>query len=119
MRGLDALPNFEGECWRGYNHGTQAQIIDDYQVGRPVQWGAFTSVTTSRAAAESFAPETRVIFKITVTSGRDINTYSFFPYEGEILLSPSARFQVSSHPRTEGGFLVIDLVQSRGVPFVS
>ena len=39
----------------------------------------------SVAAAKAFAPKTRVVFKITVTSGRDINAYSFFPQESEIL----------------------------------
>ena len=117
----------------GYNHGSRAEILAQYQVGRPIQWGAFTSVTTVRkqntkrnailcnairsfyhdrlmtnivefelksihvrkklrnqksngfffpqdkSAAKEFAPDTRVIFKITVTSGRDINAYSFFP----------------------------------------
>jgi hypothetical protein len=53
------------------------------------------------------------------SSGRDINAYSFFPEEGEILLSPSHRFTVSSEPREEGGFTVIDLVQMAGVAFVS
>ena len=70
VKGLAELPNYRGECWRGYNHGTRAQILEQYSVGRPIQWGAFTSVTTSRAAAESFAPETRVLFKIRVTSGK-------------------------------------------------
>ena len=119
VKGLASLPNYAGLCWRGYNHGTQAQILQEYKLGRPIQWGAFTSVTTSRAAAESFTPQSRVLFKIAVTSGRDINAYSFFPHEGEILLSPSARFIVSSEPRTEGGFLVIDLVQAAGNTFVS
>ena len=53
------------------------------------------------------------------SQGRDINAYSFFPHEGEILLSPSARFTVSSEPRTEGSFVVIDLVQAAGNTFVS
>ena len=70
-------------------------------------------------AAKSFAPNTRVIFKITVTSGRDINAYSFFPNEGEILLSPSHRFTVSSEPREEGDYTFIDLVQVAGNTFVS
>jgi hypothetical protein len=119
MTALSKLPDFEGECYRGYNHGTQEQIVREYAVGRPIQWGAFTSVTTSLAAARGFAPNSRVIFKITVTSGRDINAYSFFPQEGEILLSPSHRFTVSSKPREEGGFTVIDLVQVAGTAFVS
>ena len=70
VKGLAELPNYTGECWRGYNHGTRAQILEQYSVGNGIQWGAFTSVTTSRAAAESFAPETRVLFKIRVTSGK-------------------------------------------------
>ena len=73
----------------------------------------------SVGAAKGFAPKTRVVFKITVTSGRDINAYSFFPQEGEILLSPSHRFTVSSEPREEGGYTFIDLVQMAGNTFVS
>ena len=67
MHGLAQLPDFKGVCWRGYNHGSRAAIIQEYQVGRPIQWGAFTSVTTSLDAAKSFAPQSRVVFKITVT----------------------------------------------------
>ena len=142
MTGLNQLPDFSGVCWRGYNHGSKADILSDYRVGRPIQWGAFTSVTTRSAlharlcwckhqtaeqvvlsrsvdAAKGFAPKTRVVFKITVTSGRDINAYSFFPQEGEILLSPSHRFTVSSEPREEGGYTFIDLVQMAGNTFVS
>ena len=52
-------------------------------------------------------------------SGRNINAYSFFPQEGEVLLSPAHRFMVSSEPREEGGFTFIDLVQAAGNTFVS
>ena len=119
MTGLEKLPDFEGDCWRGYNHGTKAEIIRNYPLGRPVQWGAFTSVTTDLDSAKGFAPDTRVIFKIAVTSGRNINAYSFFPQEGEILLSPNHRFTVSSTSREVEGFTVIDLVQTAGNTFVS
>ena len=119
MNGLAELRDFEGECWRGYNHGTRAQILEQYQIGRPIQWGAFTSVTTSLAAAKGFAKKTRVVFKIAVTSGRDVKAFSFFPQEGEILLSPSHRFTVSSKPREEGGYTIIDLVQVAGSTFIT
>ena len=46
MTGLGKLPDFKGVCWRGYNHGTKGEILKQYKVGRPIQWGAFTSVTT-------------------------------------------------------------------------
>eukprot|EP01047_Picozoa_sp_COSAG01_P042531 COSAG01_NODE_3720_length_5764_cov_13.900618_2_plen_364_part_00 len=120
MRGLKSLPDFEGECWRGYNHGTAAQITGQYKLGRPIQWGAFTSVTTSKAAAKQFALGTKILFKIMVTSGRDIKAWSFFANEGEILLSPNHRFTVSSKPREEAdGYTIIDLVQVDGNTFVS
>ena len=75
MTGLACLPDFKGDCFRGYNYGTRAEILETYRLGRPIQWGAFTSVTTSLDAAKRFAPTTRVVFKIAVTSGRDINAY--------------------------------------------
>jgi len=74
---------------------------------------------TSNPVGRIHICDSRVVFKIMVTAGRDINAYSFFPQEGEILLSPSARFTVSSEPREEGGFTFIDLVQIAGNAFVS
>ena len=68
----------------------QATAVAQYKPGRPIQWGAFSSTSTDFDATKSFTDlATGVIFKITVTDGRDINAYSFFPQEGEVLLSPS------------------------------
>ena len=119
MTGFAHLPDFSGECFRGYDHGSKAEILATYRLGRPIQWGAFTSVTTSLDEAKRFASTTRVVFKIVVTSGRNINDYSFFPQEGEVLLSPSHRFTVTSDPREVGGYTFIDLVQMSGNTFVS
>ena len=55
--------------------------------------------------------KTHIVFKIEVTSGRDINPYSLYPQEAEILLLPSHEFTVSSKPRVEHGYTIIDLVQ--------
>ena len=60
-----------------------------------------------------------IIFKITVIDGRDINAYSFFPAEGEVLLSPSHRFIVSSAPYEVDGYTVIDMLQQEGNTFIS
>eukprot|EP01047_Picozoa_sp_COSAG01_P113779 COSAG01_NODE_42477_length_439_cov_3.941176_1_plen_108_part_10 len=35
MKGLEQLPDFKGTCWRGYNHGSRAEILRQYQLGRP------------------------------------------------------------------------------------
>jgi len=117
MVGLGRLPDLKGVCWRGYDHGSKKEILDTQSVGRPIQWGAFTSVATCKDAAKAFAPGTRVVFKITMTSGRDVNPYSFFPQEGEILLSPNHRFTVSSEPYEEAGYTFIDMVQVKGNTF--
>ena len=119
MAAFRQLPDIKATCWRGYNHGTVADILEQYKLGRMIQWGAFSSVTTTLAAAKLFAPRTHVVFKIAVTSGRDIQPYSFFPQESEILLSPNHRFTVSSEPRDEEGYTIIDLVQIEGSTFVS
>jgi hypothetical protein len=120
MKGLEKLPDFEGQCWRGYAHETKEAIVQQYTVGRPIQWGAFTSVTTNLAAAKGFVPDARngIIFMIHVTSGRDVTAYSFLQ-EGEILLSPNHRFRVCSKPREHDGYTFIDLVQEEGSTFVS
>jgi len=43
MTGLEMLPDFEGTCWRGYNHGTREEIIEEYKVGRPIQVSVHSS----------------------------------------------------------------------------
>eukprot|EP01044_Picomonas_judraskeda_P029642 COSAG03_NODE_10348_length_656_cov_0.859964_1_plen_95_part_00 len=66
MCGLGRLPDFAGDCWRGYNHGTREQILKNYPLGRPIQWGAFTpapsgsrsSPFSSAAAALPSVPRT-------------------------------------------------------------
>ena len=100
-------------------HHQVRRILAQRRVSAPRLSTHCGSAVSSVGAAKGFAPKTRVVFKITVTSGRDINAYSFFPQEGEILLSPSHRFTVSSEPREEGGFTFIDLVQIVGNTFVS
>ena len=70
--------------------------------------GAFSSTTTKLGAAKAFTNQaTGVIFKITVASGRDVNAYSFFPAEDEILLSPSHRFIVTSAPYLCEGYTTV------------
>ena len=80
MAAKERLPNFTGVVYRGFP-GMNA-VISKYKIGRPIQWGAFTSTTTNFVAAKNFTdPSDGVIFKITVTNGRDINAYIFFPTE--------------------------------------
>ena len=118
MGGMAKLPKVEGTCYRGYPDKDTA--IAQYKPGRPIQWGAFASTSTDFNTTKGFTNQaTGVIFKITVTDGRDINAYSFFPQETEVLLSPEHRFHVSSAPYERDGYTVIDMVQDAGSAFVS
>ena len=83
LRALGRLPNVVGVVYRGFPD--KGAVEREYKPGRPIQWGAFTSTTTNFAAAKGFTDRVQgVIFKITVSSGRNINAYSFFP---QVLLS--------------------------------
>jgi hypothetical protein len=121
MAAMALLPRFEGVCYRGMSGAPdKAATVAQYKMGRPIQWGAFSSTSTDFNATKGFTDEaTGVIFKINVTDGRDINAYSFFPAEDEILLSPSHRFMVCSAPYERDGYTVIDMVQAEGNTFVS
>lgn len=115
MKALAALPAFEGVVYRGYSEST-----GEYEQGRPIQWGAFSSTTTDIEAARQFMDKAEgVIFKLTVMTGRSINAFSFFPAEGEILLTPSHRFTVTSKPYEMDGYTMIDMVETKGDVFVS
>lgn len=109
---LAELPDFQGHCYRGYPD--KKTVLEEYDLGRPIQWGAFTSATTSFEAARQFLdPNNGIIFKIAVTSGRKIDQYSFFPREDEVLLTPSHWFTVASNPYQKRGYAMIDLVQQK------
>ena len=118
LKGMGQLPDYKGVVYRGFPNKETA--LAGYKLGRPIQWGAFSSTTTDFAAAKSFTNATTgVIFKITVTDGRDIGPFSFFPQESEVLLSPSHRFVVSSEPYERDGYTIIDMVQQVGNAFIS
>ena len=51
---LDKLPAFKGPVFRAYTAGTKAKMLTDYELGRPVQWGAFTSTSTAFGVAAGF-----------------------------------------------------------------
>jgi hypothetical protein len=91
------------------------------QVGRPIQWGAFSSTSRDVAVTKQFTSKPDgVIFKLTLCAGKAIQAYSYFAAEAEVLISPQARFTVASAPY-EGadGYTYVDMVETRGTLFIS
>ena len=56
----------------------------------------------------------------TVTHGKAIRKYSYFDTEDEVLISPQARFTVSSLPYDgPDGYTYLNMVETAGTTFVS
>ena len=119
LSGLAKLADTKTVAFRGYPD--KATVERQYQVVRPIQWGAFSSTSTDVAAAREFTDkESGVIFKLNVLTGKVIKAYSYFPSEDEVLISPQARFTVSSKPYVAAdGYTYVDMVESKGTLFIS
>jgi hypothetical protein len=105
--------------YRGYPD--KATVVDKYKVGRPIQWGAFSSASRDVAVTKQFTHKANgVIFKLTLCAGKAIEAYSYFAAEAEVLISPQARFTVASAPY-EGadGYTYVDMVETKGTLFIS
>ena len=89
-------------------------MVTEYQKRRTIQWGAFTSSTTSLERARGFAGHLGVVVKIDIATGKDICNLSFFHSEDEVLLSPNHRFMVTSDNGgtiDSHGYTVIELME--------
>ena len=119
LSGLAKLTDTTGVVYRGYPDKVKVQ--EQYKMGRPIQWGAFSSTSTDVAAAKLFTDKhDGVMFKVTVLSGKVIQAYSYFPSEDEVLISPQARFVVSSALYVGAdGYTYLDMVEQDGTLFIS
>ena len=124
LQGLSRLPDFDSAStdntvFRGLPE--KQTVLKEYVRGRPIQWGAFTSTSSSWDTAKKFAganPADSVIVKITGAQGKLLGKLSFFPMEHEVLLSPSSQFVVAKEATEIDGFTVVELVMIKGKPFV-
>ena len=119
LQGMQKLPDYKGVVWRGYPDKDTTLV--QYKLGRPIQWGAFSSTSTESTTARAFTDkDSGVIFKLTVLSGKVIQAYSYFPSEDEVLISPQARFVVISALYVGAdGYTYLDMVEQDGTLFIS
>jgi len=64
LSGLAKLENTQGVVYRGYPD--KAKVEQQYQLGRPIQWGAFSSTAWDASTAKLFTDrDSGVILKLT------------------------------------------------------
>eukprot|EP00727_Mastigamoeba_balamuthi_P000622 m51a1_g10557 hypothetical protein (623) ;mRNA; f:63364-65555 len=113
---LAKLPAFEGDVYRGVD--CSEDVCKQYPKGRQVFWSAFSSTTSlSNVAKDLFAAANGgkgVVFRLSITSGRNIQPLSVIEEEGEILLSPNSCFVVTEGLHDENGTLFVNLLEING-----
>lgn len=96
MSAVRKLPRSEGRTlYRGMRDAIE---IDKYTEGEVVTWPGFSSTSPDMKATKAFLSEAEVVtgtlFVIEDGWGYNIQPYSMFPEEEEILLEPGRRFRV-------------------------
>ena len=93
VQALGALPDHAGTVYRGMyiSGGFDPQ---DYTKSTKIHWSAFNSASTNPGVATGFSVG-GVVFIIDVQNAKDIQPFSAFPTENEVLLSPNMEFIVT------------------------
>jgi len=96
---------FVGTVYRGITVSDPDEVVKQYQPFKKFVWSAFTSTSTSRSQAEGFGGD--ILFEIRCYppegmydddepefAPADINEFSKFPKEDEVLFPPNTGFKV-------------------------
>jgi len=96
LSALDKLPKLTVPLYRG----VKKDLSKDYKQGRIIYWWGFSSCTTSMTILQSelFLGKkgARTMFCLFKSQGVDIQRYSMYKAESEVLLPPGRRLQVAA-----------------------
>merc|ERR1719210_3133693 len=102
---------FSGTVYRG----VQADLTSRYTNGKTFTWWALTSCTQSVKALEDPVlmgqSGVRTLFAIKTSAGFDLQAYSFFTAEKEVVLPPGLSFKVTSTANLGSGLTMIHIEQ--------
>jgi hypothetical protein len=77
LSALAKLEDVQTVVYRGYPD--KATVVENYKVGRPIQWGAFSSASRDVAVTKQYKHKANdVIFKLMLCAGKAIEAYSYF-----------------------------------------
>ena len=119
MTALSKLNAVTRTVYRGISSSQKQFIEDNYLLGSKIHWSAFTSTTTSLEKAKRFTEEDGgIIFRIKCQTGRSIRSYSSFPQEDEVLLSPNCSLTVTKELHLKDGYYQLNFVENRNNLFL-
>eukprot|EP00727_Mastigamoeba_balamuthi_P004281 m51a1_g13850 putative uracil-dna glycosylase (591) ;mRNA; r:570529-572604 len=111
---LRKLPDYKGVVYRG---NSAVDIVrSEYSMGREIYWSSYSSATISEVVAKAFAGEDGMIFRVHISTGKVISSFSAVQAECEVLLPPNAGLVVSRelHLDDNGCGPYVDLVERIG-----
>jgi len=115
LMGLNKLDRSPGITYRGVG----LNLSNEYAIGDKIEWWAFTSTTTNGNACQSFlekSPE-KTLFRLEQKSGVNIQKFSKYPSESEVLLCP-LKVQVKNKFMVVKGLWMVEL-EDLGIPLVN
>lgn len=103
------LPKFSGSVWRG----VKKNLKKDYKFGAEIQWWSFSSTTKQLQTLTNpmflGATGQRTIFLLETNCGVDIERFSAFASESEVLLFPGTKLRVAGQMNMGGDLLQVHL----------
>ena len=110
--GLDKLPSFTGEVYRGVKESRLgkeglAEFLTQHEIGKIVEYPGFTSAT------QIYEESLRGRLKLYIDSvhGKNISAFSDKPDQQETLFKTNSRFEVVENRIKENGVIQIWLIQ--------
>jgi len=95
LTAINKLPKKESTVWRG----VKCDLSSDYKTGLRITWWAFSSCTLQVDVLEDETflgtTEKRTLFSLHTKVGVEIQQYSMFKKEAEVLLPPGIRLEVT------------------------
>jgi len=93
IQGLNKLPNYSGTVYRGIDISL-LELSKQYSRDNLVLWVAFTSTTTDINVMKRFTGDKGTWLAIDIEEGKEIQKFSMYPTESEVLILPNSKFIV-------------------------
>ena len=91
----------------------------ELEAGFEFSWAGFSSTATTQGVMSTFVgqagPRTLLTIVLSEPVGRDVQDFSLFPKENEVLFPPNMCFEVVSHFDSGGGLIMVQCKQTETI----